>query len=406
MGDQFLSQGTAPDGSGTAAAPAEAVQEEQLPIYAGKWTQEEEQYAQFLMEEFRAGNIPGLENGASMRNYLAKMLICRPKRVTKKYERTGYNGKLTYQGNLIKLSPQQAQERHQKLAVLRAKFLESRKQRLCLVLPGSLKPPPPSPSPSMTHAASLTAAGLGHRSSFTALDNQGSLLGQNSLAFGLTGGTGGAAQGGILGGMGGLGGLGNPFLSHAAERNALTSRLLASSMGAGMAPAPALHPAPSGLGGLSDQLLLRSSMFSGGGAQNPLPSSLHQRGPLLNSAAALPRGSITSTSSGTNPFLAGGDPLAQQHVLAQLQMENEQRANELMTRRHLMAEIHREEERKASLERVLLEQYHRTGELGDPSGAEGSEPGDRERRAGLKRTGADPPDDGPSQQDWKRHRGL
>ena len=95
----------------------------------------------------------------------------------------GYNGKLTYQANLIKLAPHQVQERHQKLSILRAKFLESRKQRLCLVLPGSLKPPPPSPSPSLA-TANFNSAGLGSRSSFTALDHQGALLGQNSLALG------------------------------------------------------------------------------------------------------------------------------------------------------------------------------------------------------------------------------
>jgi len=59
------------------------------PLYSGSWTTEEEKYVQALMEEFRAGNIEGLEDGASMRNYIAKMLHCLPKRVTKKHERTG-----------------------------------------------------------------------------------------------------------------------------------------------------------------------------------------------------------------------------------------------------------------------------------------------------------------------------
>ena len=69
---------------------AEAEAEGDQPLYSGRWTDEEEKYAQGLIKEFRAGNIEDLENGATLRNYIAKMLICPPKRITKsKYECAG-----------------------------------------------------------------------------------------------------------------------------------------------------------------------------------------------------------------------------------------------------------------------------------------------------------------------------
>ena len=65
----------------------EGPEEGDQPLYSGRWTDEEEKYAQCLIKEFRAGNIEDLENGATLRNYIAKMLICPPKRITKsKYD--------------------------------------------------------------------------------------------------------------------------------------------------------------------------------------------------------------------------------------------------------------------------------------------------------------------------------
>jgi hypothetical protein len=58
-------------------------EDEDQQLYSGRWTDEEEKYAQCLIKEFRAGNIEDLENGATLRNYIAKMLMCPPKRITK-----------------------------------------------------------------------------------------------------------------------------------------------------------------------------------------------------------------------------------------------------------------------------------------------------------------------------------
>lgn len=51
--------------------------EEQL--YRGKWTDEEESYAHYLIEEFRLGNL-SIPHGTTLRGYLARKLDCAPKR--------------------------------------------------------------------------------------------------------------------------------------------------------------------------------------------------------------------------------------------------------------------------------------------------------------------------------------
>lgn len=50
----------------------------------GKWTPEEEAYAQHLIIEFAAGTLPGVEDGESLRRFLAEKLRCSPKRISKK----------------------------------------------------------------------------------------------------------------------------------------------------------------------------------------------------------------------------------------------------------------------------------------------------------------------------------
>jgi hypothetical protein len=67
-----------------------------LQPYSGAWTAEEKRYATALIQEFRDGNIPGLPDKTTMRGYLAEKLGCPTKRISKKYEGTGYNGRLPY----------------------------------------------------------------------------------------------------------------------------------------------------------------------------------------------------------------------------------------------------------------------------------------------------------------------
>lgn len=67
-------------------------------LHGGKWSPEEESYAAALMEAFTVGELPSSDcaEGMSLRKYLAKKLMCSPKRVSKKFEGTGYNGKQVY----------------------------------------------------------------------------------------------------------------------------------------------------------------------------------------------------------------------------------------------------------------------------------------------------------------------
>ena len=53
---------------------------------SGKWSQEEEELASFLIMEFTAGTLADEEvhEGLSLRGYLSKKLRCNPKRVSKK----------------------------------------------------------------------------------------------------------------------------------------------------------------------------------------------------------------------------------------------------------------------------------------------------------------------------------
>ena len=51
----------------------------------GKWTQEEETYANKLIEAFKTGAIEDCEDGCTLRSFLATKLQCAPMRISKKY---------------------------------------------------------------------------------------------------------------------------------------------------------------------------------------------------------------------------------------------------------------------------------------------------------------------------------
>ena len=50
----------------------------------GKWTAEEELYAAFLIESFSEGSLDDVDEGFSLRSYLAKKLRTNVKRISKK----------------------------------------------------------------------------------------------------------------------------------------------------------------------------------------------------------------------------------------------------------------------------------------------------------------------------------
>lgn len=57
----------------------------QMKLRRGKWTQEEEAYAELLIQEFEKGTVLGCENGCTLRSFLSKKLHCAPMRISKKY---------------------------------------------------------------------------------------------------------------------------------------------------------------------------------------------------------------------------------------------------------------------------------------------------------------------------------
>lgn len=59
-----------------------------MKLRRGKWTQQEESYAAFLIKEFEKGVISGIENGCTLRSFLSKKLHCAPMRISKKYAGT------------------------------------------------------------------------------------------------------------------------------------------------------------------------------------------------------------------------------------------------------------------------------------------------------------------------------
>mmetsp|Transcript_22133 Transcript_22133/g.32687 ORF Transcript_22133/g.32687 Transcript_22133/m.32687 type:complete len:755 (-) Transcript_22133:498-2762(-) len=56
-----------------------------MKLRRGKWTQEEEAYAELLIQEFEKGTVVGCENGCTLRSFLSKKLHCAPMRISKKY---------------------------------------------------------------------------------------------------------------------------------------------------------------------------------------------------------------------------------------------------------------------------------------------------------------------------------
>ncbi|CAB9496810.1 RING [Seminavis robusta] len=91
---------------------------EKEPLHTGKWTDEEMAYAEGLIDEFREGNL-ALPDGTSLRQFLAKMLNCSPKRISKRYEGNNYSkGRKFYVKSAGQLGPAEAQLRRSNLQEL------------------------------------------------------------------------------------------------------------------------------------------------------------------------------------------------------------------------------------------------------------------------------------------------
>lgn len=116
----------------------------------GKWTSEEELYANRLIYEFKLGLLP-LTDGTTLRTFLSKLLNCDPMRISKKFVGQNCIGKVGYpvhkisrhfnsiiplfatkfqqvfrrrQQDLEKLTTEQIETSRRELAELERRFLE------------------------------------------------------------------------------------------------------------------------------------------------------------------------------------------------------------------------------------------------------------------------------------------
>jgi len=92
----------------------------------GKWTQEEEGYANRLIAEFKAGLLP-LSDGTTLRTFLSKLLNCDPMRISKKFVGVNCIGKQVFRRRpqeMEKLSTAEIEASRRELAELERRFLE------------------------------------------------------------------------------------------------------------------------------------------------------------------------------------------------------------------------------------------------------------------------------------------
>ena len=92
----------------------------------GKWTAEEEAYANRLIKEFKAGLLP-LTDGTTLRTFLSKLLNCDPMRISKKFVGSNCIGKQVFRrrtADINRLTQEQIQKSRNELSELERRFLE------------------------------------------------------------------------------------------------------------------------------------------------------------------------------------------------------------------------------------------------------------------------------------------
>ncbi|KAJ8614064.1 hypothetical protein CTAYLR_005830 [Chrysophaeum taylorii] len=111
-----------------AAAPANkegAKARRENGLRRGKWTVEEEAYANRLIHEFKLGLLP-LTDGTTLRTFLSKLLHCDPMRISKKFVGSNCIGKQVFrrrQADMDRLSPEDIKRSRYELAELERRFL-------------------------------------------------------------------------------------------------------------------------------------------------------------------------------------------------------------------------------------------------------------------------------------------
>ncbi len=88
------------------------------PLRRGKWTPEEEAYANRLIMEFKSGLLP-LTDGTTLRTFLSKLLNCDPMRISKKFVGNNCIGKQVFRrrtADINRLTPEQIQQSRAELS--------------------------------------------------------------------------------------------------------------------------------------------------------------------------------------------------------------------------------------------------------------------------------------------------
>jgi len=96
------------------------------PLRRGKWTSEEEAYANRLINEFKSGLLP-LTDGTTLRNFLSKLLNCDPMRISKKFVGNNCIGKQVFRrrvADINRLTPDQIQQMRVELSELERRFFD------------------------------------------------------------------------------------------------------------------------------------------------------------------------------------------------------------------------------------------------------------------------------------------
>ena len=92
----------------------------------GKWTPEEENYANRLIQEFKSGLLP-LTDGTTLRTFLSKLLNCDPMRISKKFVGNNCIGKQVFrrrQADMDRLTAEEIERSRAELSDLERLFLE------------------------------------------------------------------------------------------------------------------------------------------------------------------------------------------------------------------------------------------------------------------------------------------
>lgn len=108
------------------------------PLRRGKWTSEEEAYANRLIGEFKSGLLP-LTDGTTLRNFLSKLLNCDPMRISKKFVGNNCIGKQVFRrrvAEINRITAEQMQQTKMELSELERRFLDRVAQTNRVKAPG------------------------------------------------------------------------------------------------------------------------------------------------------------------------------------------------------------------------------------------------------------------------------